>query len=191
MTKVITRFLFVPICILLVFCKSPETDLTYRSETLQLIPVAENAYIHISYIALANGDRFACNGLVYINDRSAIVFDTPADRRTTTELIRWLTVSNPLNIEAVVVNHFHDDCLGGIEEFHERGVMSYASSRTLKNITDQRFKPNKSFEDRLTLKVGNRTVVNRYFGEAHSRDNIISYFPDEELLFGGCMIKAL
>jgi metallo-beta-lactamase class B len=34
-------------------------------------------------------------------------------------------------------------------------------------------------------------VVNRYLGEAHSKDNIVTWVPKEKILFGGCMIKSL
>ena len=28
-------------------------------------------------------------------------------------------------------------------------------------------------------------------GEGHTRDNVVSYFLDEKVLFGGCLIKSL
>jgi len=191
MTKIITRFILLPISFLFIYCKSTKTDLTYNSETLKLIPLSENSFIHSSYLRLENGALVECNGLVYMNDSSAIIFDSPSDRKTTSELINWLTISNHLNLIGLVVNHYHTDCLGGIEEFHARGISSYANRRTLSKISDSRKKPQKEFEEELTLKVGNAVVVNRFFGEAHSPDNIVSYIPEENLLFGGCMIKSL
>jgi metallo-beta-lactamase class B len=32
---------------------------------------------------------------------------------------------------------------------------------------------------------------NEYFGEGHTKDNIVSYFPSEKVLFGGCLIKEV
>lgn len=191
MNKVIILLLCVPVSLALACCKSTKPDLTYNSETLKLFPVTENSYIHTSYLRLKSGASIDCNGLVYVNNGSAIVLDTPPDRKTTVELLNWLTVSNPLRITGLVVNHFHDDCLGGIEEFHLRGILSYANQSTLEHVNDPGKKPQKGFEEALTLMVGNSEVINRYFGAAHSGDNIVSYIPEENLLFGGCMIKSL
>ena len=166
-------------------------DLAYNSQNLKLIPVTENCFVHKSYLQLDNGSQVECNGLVYVNEGSAIIFDTPSDRKTTAELINWLTNSNHMTVIGLVVNHFHIDCLGGIEEFHNRGILSYANRRTLKKIEDSDKQPKKEFGEELILEVGNSNVINRYIGEAHSSDNIVSYIPDEELLFGGCMIKSL
>jgi metallo-beta-lactamase class B len=31
----------------------------------------------------------------------------------------------------------------------------------------------------------------KYFGEGHTKDNVVGYFPSENILFGGCLIKEL
>lgn len=93
---------------------------------------------------------------------------------------------------AVVVNHFHADCLGGLGEFHRRGITPYASKRTLELAgLDGMEVPKKSFNQRIELMVGDRKVYNEYFGEGHTTDNIVSYLPDEKVLFGGCLIKSV
>jgi len=30
-----------------------------------------------------------------------------------------------------------------------------------------------------------------YYGEGHTKDNVIVYFPDDKVVFGGCLIKAV
>ncbi|MCW5516064.1 subclass B1 metallo-beta-lactamase [Muriicola sp. Z0-33] len=166
-------------------------DLTYNSETLKIVPVSENSYVHVSNLRLSNGAVFACNGLIYVNDGAAVIFDTPTDIKTTEKLITLLTVSNKLKIVGLVVNHYHDDCLAGIAAFHKREIPTYASQKTVENINEQPLKPKNTFDTSMTLNVGKGEVINRYFGEAHTADNIVSYLPGEELLFGGCMIKSI
>lgn len=51
--------------------------------------------------------------------------------------------------------------------------------------------PQIGFETYLEIEVGNKKVFNEYFGEGHTTDNIVSYFPNDEVLFGGCLIKTL
>jgi metallo-beta-lactamase class B len=50
--------------------------------------------------------------------------------------------------------------------------------------------PFNGFGDELKMKFGGKRIFSRYFGEAHTSDNIVTWLPDEGLLFGGCMIKA-
>ncbi len=43
----------------------------------------------------------------------------------------------------------------------------------------------------MEVPVGNKKVINAFFGEGHTIDNIVSYFPHDKVLFGGCLIKTL
>jgi metallo-beta-lactamase class B len=51
--------------------------------------------------------------------------------------------------------------------------------------------PQNGFNDSLKLSVGNTYAVVKYFGQGHTKDNVVSYFPKENILFGGCLIKEL
>ena len=31
----------------------------------------------------------------------------------------------------------------------------------------------------------------KFFGQGHTKDNVVGYFPIENILFGGCLIKEL
>ena len=52
-------------------------------------------------------------------------------------------------------------------------------------------KPIKEFDNRLKLSIGDEKVYAEYFGEGHTQDNIIGYFPKDNAIFGGCLIKRL
>ncbi len=70
----------------------------------------------------------------------------------------------------------------------------YANSQTielLKNNGQNFSKPIKEFDNNLTLNIGNKKVYAEYFGEGHTEDNIIGYFPEENTIFGGCLIKKV
>lgn len=68
--------------------------------------------------------------MVYIHKNKAYIFDTPADNEAAEFLIKILEDKN-IKIEGVIVNHFHNDCLGGLEAFHKRGIKSYATEKLL------------------------------------------------------------
>jgi len=173
-------------------CWSQKTDLAYTSEHLQLIPISENSFLHISYLNTNDFGKVGCNGLVHINNGEAVVFDTPTNEVASKELIKWLTETKNVKVTAVVINHFHIDALGGLNSFHEMKIPSYANNKTIELADgNEATIPQIGFDGQHELKVGATTISNRYFGEAHTKDNIISYIADEEMLYGGCMIKSL
>ena len=72
------------------------------------------------------------------------------------------------------------------------GIPSYS------NITTQQLAkadsvtvPTNAFEGSIQIPIGKSTVECRFLGEGHTEDNIVSWIPDEKILFGGCMIKSL
>ncbi|MBQ4821120.1 subclass B1 metallo-beta-lactamase [Aquimarina sp. MMG016] len=162
------------------------------SENLKITKVNEHSYIHISKITLENGGKFPCNGFVYINNNEAYIFDTPANDQATVELINWLKNDKKVIIKGVVFNHFHRDCIEGMDVFQKNNIPCIASKNTAMYMKLEGYDlPDQMFQDYLDLKLGDKKIINRYFGEAHTSDNIISYFPDEEVIFGGCMIKSI
>ncbi|NND32647.1 MAG: subclass B1 metallo-beta-lactamase [Saprospiraceae bacterium] len=131
--------------------------------------------------------------MVFIDDREAIVFDTPSRESDALELIEWVQKVKEAHIKAVVVNHFHTDCLGSLKAFHKNNIASYARDSTIALASTLRGVevPRNGFGDKLSLLIGSTEIINQYHGEAHTRDNIVSYIPEERILFGGCMIKAM
>lgn len=173
-------------------CNSKHATENYASETLQIQQVADHVYQHISFLDTESFGKVACNGMIVFNQHEAIIFDTPNDDATSLELINWVENQLDCTIKAIIPTHFHTDCLGGLAEFHNRGIPSYANNATI-TLAKARSNPlpQNGFDQKLTLEVGGKKVIAQFFGEGHTHDNVIGYFPDEEVLFGGCLIKAL
>jgi metallo-beta-lactamase class B len=166
----------------------------YKTPTLEIDSIATGTYVHRSFLATKDWGNVSCNGAVYINTGEAIVFDTPTTDSVSVELISWIRLHTKASIKAIVVNHSHVDCLGGLAIFHQAGIPSYASKLTQKlalNDVNRPAIPQHGFTNVLNLKIGNTTIINYYPGEGHTRDNIVSYIPAVNVLFGGCIIKAI
>ncbi|MEZ4722181.1 MAG: subclass B1 metallo-beta-lactamase [Flavobacteriales bacterium] len=166
-------------------------DTIHVHNDLKVVPLTKNSYLHISYIPY-NGSMIACNGLVYVNQGRALVFDSPVTDSGSYYLINWITEVLGATIDGLVVNHFHEDCLGGMDMFFEYGCMTFSQQRccALAKSTGYRC-TQRYFEDTLTIRVGEAEVECWYPGAAHTQDNIVSYIPDQRILFGGCMVKAM
>ncbi|WP_407429853.1 subclass B1 metallo-beta-lactamase [Arcticibacter sp.] len=170
--------------------KDPQSSRSYKSGELEVKPIAEDVYQHISYLKTESFGRVSCNGMIVANHNEAIIIDTPTDEKTSAELISWVENSLRCKVKAVVATHFHDDCLGGLNAFHTRGIPSVANERTIALAKEKNLPvPQSGFADKKTLRVGTQQVLLDYSGEGHTRDNIIAYFPHEGIMFGGCLIK--
>ncbi|MBC3757374.1 subclass B1 metallo-beta-lactamase [Hyunsoonleella sp. SJ7] len=177
----------------LISCKSaPKHIQSFESDILKIEKINDNIFRHISYIQTNDFGKVACNGMVYFNEDEAIVFDTPVDDEASKVLIEWITKTYRKKIMAVVITHFHNDCLGGLNEFHKNNISSHANEQTIilaKN--DSAVLPKIGFKNKLELKVGNQIAITKHFGEGHTVDNVVGYIPNEKTLFGGCLIKSL
>ncbi|PZX50152.1 subclass B1 metallo-beta-lactamase [Algoriphagus chordae] len=185
------------ITILLILCISTsifaqQSEQIYNSETLQIEQISPNTFVHISYLNTNDFGKVACNGIIIINEGEALVFDTPANDEASVELINWLENDQKSEVKGVVATHFHWDCLGGLNEFHAKGIASYASEKTISLAKAASYPiPENGFKKKMSLEAGNIKVINQFFGEGHTQDNFVAYVPADKVIFGGCMIKAL
>lgn len=169
-----------------------KSKVVYKSEILVITQISANAFEHTSFLQTNDFGNVPCNGLVVRNGNETIVFDTPTDDKGSEALIRWIKDSLQCKTNAVIPTHFHDDCLGGLNAFHKNNIPSYAYFKTIAFAKEKNYAiPENSFADSLRLKVGKKDIVARFFGEGHTKDNVVGYFPDEQILFGGCLIKEL
>lgn len=182
--------LFIALTIILNGCKSIQTTVsTYESETLKIERISNNVFQHTSYLKTRSFGDVPCNGMIYFNENEAIIFDTPTNREASHELIKWI---GNKKIKAVIATHFHIDCLGGLEEFHLKNIDSYANYQTIALAKEHnKTLPKFGFNHEKEFKIGKQKVLAKYFGEGHTKDNIIGYVPNEKVLFGGCLVKEV
>lgn len=197
MNPLIKTLLIVIISLTFSNCSSQQQDNfkpkeVYKSDDLIIIQLAENAFQHISYKQTNDFGNVPCNGLIVRNSNETIVFDTPTNDKTSEELIKWIKDSLHCRINAIIPTHFHDDCLGGLNAFDKNNIPSYANFKTIELAKENKLAvPKNGFSDSLILKVGAETIIAQYFGEGHTKDNIVGYYPKENILFGGCLLKEL
>jgi metallo-beta-lactamase class B len=164
----------------------------YKSNDLIITQISRNSYEHTSFKQTNDFGNVPCNGLIVSNSNEAIVFDTPTNNKSSEELITWIKETLHCKINAIIPTHFHDDCLGGLKAFDENNIPSFAYFKTIELAKENNFVvPKNSFSDSLILKVGDAKIIAKFFGEGHTKDNVVGYFPSENIMFGGCLIKEL
>lgn len=164
----------------------------YASENLRVVPLTQHTYLHISYLQTESWGKVACNGLVVVRGGEAVVIDTPVDAEATEELLSWITTVLKAQIRWAVATHFHEDCLGGLGAFHERGIPSYGHWRTPRLAQKAgHTSPNHVVAPSRSVFVGGDPLQLIYLGKGHTKDNIVAYVPQDKVLFGGCLVKAM
>ena len=164
----------------------------YKSKNLIVKQISLNSFAHISFLQTRDFGNVPCNGLVVKNGNEVFVFDTPASTESSEELIEWITETLHCKINAIIPTHFHNDCLAGLKTFDENDIPSYAYFKTIELAKQNNLVvPKNGFTDSLILKLGDEIITARFFGEGHTKDNIVGYYPRENVLFGGCLIKEL
>jgi metallo-beta-lactamase class B len=167
-------------------------DTIQISPDLELIKLSENAYVHVSYSTLSAYGRISENGLIFVNRKSAFLFDTPWTDSLTMILVSYIKDHLGVKIIGFVPNHWHVDCMGGLGYLQSQMIKSYANKLTIEIAKIKRLPiPDQGFKDSLRLSLGDKSIYCYFFGAAHSLDNIVVWIPSERILFPGCMCKSI
>lgn len=161
------------------------------SNDITLVKISENVFVHISFATYPNFGRVSCNGLILADKGNSFLFDTPYSNELTKELVTYISNSLKLRIVGFIPNHWHDDCIGGLEYLKSIGVKTYANQLTIDILKEKGLPYSEvGFKDSLQLFLGDKEILCYYLGAAHSLDNIVVWIPSEQILFAGCMAKS-
>lgn len=184
--------------VFMIFCgfmgnAQTQEKLVFEDVDLQIWQVSPHAYRHVSYLLTSDFGKVPCNGMVVVDGNEAAVFDTPTSVGASEILLKWIRESLHATVKFVVPTHFHNDCLGGLSVFHAHNIASWAHSNTISFAKEhgEEVPLNGIVTFPFGIKVGKKTIKIDYLGEGHTRDNVVAYFSDEKVLFGGCLIKEL
>ncbi len=162
------------------------------SPNLEIIPLSECAWVHVSYSEIPPYGMVASNGLIYRDQDQVFLFDTPMTEALTIELVNWIENELKAKIVGFVPNHWHEDCMGGLAYLHQKNIPTYAHQLTIDLAkSHQLTAPQTGFKDSIQLKLNQQPIFCEFPGAAHSLDNIVVWIPSEKILFAGCMVKEL
>jgi metallo-beta-lactamase class B len=155
----------------------------------------------------------SANSLLYVaDDGTPILADTPWTPEATRELLAWIETRFGRLPALATINHYHFDASGGIGALQEAGVLTVASTHTAQLLAErgpgmlralasshgEMFEgwpvpsPDETFspDEGASWVFGGTEVQVQFFGAAHTPDNVVTYFPEAKLLFGGCLVKG-
>jgi glyoxylase-like metal-dependent hydrolase (beta-lactamase superfamily II) len=112
----------------------------------------------------------------------------------------------------LVLTHYHAVRVLGAAAFEARRIVAHANTKALIEERGQQdwaseagrmprlfqgaetipglTHPTDTFDDELTLDLGNRTVELRYLGRGHTSGDLVVWLPDERICFAGDLVEA-
>jgi metallo-beta-lactamase class B len=184
-------FFFVLFLPFMVNAISPDQNIRIDND-ITLIKISEGFYVHLTTAEIPKFGRFPSNGLTVIKNGKALIIDTPVTNDATQSMVEYLKDSMGVQTKLFIGGHFHIDCIGGMEYLKKAGIKTILNSRTkIKCIENNLPLPDTTFDENYLFNFEGIPVECRYVGGGHTADNIIVYFPDQKILFGGCLVKTV
>jgi len=203
------------LCITYLHCQSTNNKSIQIDEELSIKEIDTNIYL------VSHSFPWQSNSLVIKFKNGEYLFiDTPYTNEATEKLVNWLAARDSVKMKITAINtHFHNDRLGGNGYLSKIGSTIYGSDLTVKllkerglgNGTIDMYKDHSmkkyydywqnakltpptnvfSLKKGLVLTFDNETFEVYYPGPGHTPDNVVVYYPEKKILFGGCVIKTL
>ncbi len=160
-----------------------------NKSALVISHLTEDFYVYTTYRSLS-GREIPSNSIYLITEQGAVMFDTPWDTTQFQPLLDSIQNKHHTNVVLCIATHFHDDRTAGLGFLKQKGIRTYSSKQT-SDLCKERHQQQAQyyFTKDTTFAVGSHRFVTCYPGEGHTEDNIVIWFDDEKVLYGGCLIK--
>lgn len=157
---------------------------------LKISHLTGDFYIYTTYNTY-EGIKLPANGMYLITNNGAVLFDTPWDTTQFQPLLDSIKLRHNKNVILCISTHWHSDRTEGLEYYKNKGIETYTTK-----LTDELSKINGKkraeylIENDTVFNVAQYTFETYYPGQGHTADNIVIWFKNEKILYGGCLIKG-
>ena len=156
-----------------------------------LVPIAEGVYVYEGPLHLDGEEEIVrTNSLVVVTSEGVVVVDGQDDmeegrrlieavREVTSQPIRYLVNASPHG------DHVNSNAAfqGATLVAHEGAYQAMSEARTASPDGGGPTLPDVTFRDRMTIRLGGRTLELHHFGRGHTRGDAVVFLPDEGVAF--------
>jgi len=137
------------------------------------------------------GIAVPANSMYVVTDAGVVMIDIPWDPAQRTPLLDSIQARHQKKVVLCLSTHFHDDRTGGLNWFREQGIATWSSKETLDSCRARGEQQAEFYFEKDTLfQIGQHRFKTIYPGGGHTKDNIVVWFEQEKVLYGGCFVKS-
>lgn len=168
-------------------------SMTRLADDVFVAQVAPGLWVHTTLHTLSDGTVFPANGMLLETPRGSVIVDTGWNDAQARVLLDWAGRKLGKSVLEAIVTHAHEDRTGGAAVFAKAGIPVVATPRTEELEAAKgspvafRVLPSLTRREKVRDPLG---PVLLFPGPGHAPDNLVVYFPKQEVLFGGCLLKA-
>lgn len=157
---------------------------------LEIHPLVGDFYVFTTYQKY-RGIPYPSNGLYMVTEEGVVMIDTPWDTTQFQPILDSIAARHDKEVILTISTHWHEDRTGGVEFFKSKGISTYSSEHTAELCLENGvFPPEFTFRSDTTFTIGDYSISTFYPGHGHTIDNIVVWFEDEKILYGGCLIRS-
>ncbi len=182
MDSIMKKFFVLSCCIL--------AAIAARATQLEISHLTGNFYVFTTW-KMFDGSPFPANGMYVVTPQGVVMIDMPWDDTQARPLLDSIEKKHHAKVIMSISTHFHADRTGSIDILKAEGVKTYSTAYTLELCRKHKeqeaayiMAPDTAFI------VGGLRFETYYPGKGHAPDNIVVWFPDAKVLYGGCFVKS-
>lgn len=160
------------------------------AQNLIISKLNDSSFVYTTFNTY-QGDRIPANGLLKITQNSVVMIDTPWDTTQFQPLLDSIEIRFHKPVRLVIATHSHEDRTAGLAYYNKKNISTYTSKATYQ-LCEENHAPLASgtFLHDTTFTVDGTLVSTFFPGAGHTPDNILIWFPNDKVLFGGCFVKS-
>jgi metallo-beta-lactamase class B len=162
-----------------------------KNKGLDISHLTGDFYIYTTYGSY-RGSPVPSNSMYLVTPAGVVLFDTPWDSTQFQPLLDSIIARHQKEVIMCISTHFHADRTAGLEYYRSRGIKTYTTKRTdeLSKINNEKRAEFLIYHDSSSA-IGRHTFQTYFGGQGHSPDNIVIWFENEKILYGGCLVKSV
>lgn len=160
------------------------------AQKLKITPLTGDFYIYTTYNQY-EGSAVPAHGMYLVTNEGVVMFDTPWDTTQFQPLLDSIRLRHDKKVILCFATHWHSDKTAGLEYYRQQGIRTYTTVQT-DELSRKNGKKRAEFlltKDSL-FRAGQYSFETYYPGPGHTEDNIVIWFQQERILYGGCLIKG-
>lgn len=157
---------------------------------LKISPLIGDFFIYTTYNKY-EGSTVPAHGMYVVTNAGVVLFDTPWDTTQFQPLLDSIQLKHHTPVITCIATHWHSDRTDGLEYYQQKGIKTYTTALT-DQLSKQHNKKRAAYliEKDTLFTVGQYSFETYYPGQGHTEDNIVVWFNNEKILYGGCLIKG-